>query len=219
MPSAQPIPLDQLPPAHQGSKEVTGVRHPRTSSTIPKNHRDRIGGGLAFSLVITLRCSVAEKALNGGGGGVHLIQATRSLSPFTNSLGTCGSTETSCSGVRAQGLELQTQVCGETLETEVRVGRMTWELPTASRGLWKRLKGAQERGWVSSHRRQLVKVWRPEPHKKVPPPADTQVKAPVRSGDLFRGEVPMLRQRPPPSQLAGLAHCWAQTVVNEFFFQ
>lgn len=95
---------------------------------------------------------------------------------------------------------------------------MTWELPPASRGPWKRLGGGQERGWVSWHRRQLVKVWRPEPHKKVPPPADTLVKAPVKSGVLFWGEAPMLRQRPPPTQLVGLAHCWAQKVLNEFFF-
>lgn len=36
---------------------VTGGRHSRTSSPLPKNHRGRIGGGLAFSLVITLTCS------------------------------------------------------------------------------------------------------------------------------------------------------------------
>lgn len=47
---------------------VTGVRYSRTPSPLPpqkKNHRGRIGGGLAFSLVlITRRCSVTEKALN-----------------------------------------------------------------------------------------------------------------------------------------------------------
>lgn len=48
---------------------VTGVRYSRTPSPLPKrkkkNHRGRIVGGLAFSLVlITRRCSVTEKALN-----------------------------------------------------------------------------------------------------------------------------------------------------------